>query len=227
MLAPTAKLAAGLVGVQVTVAPAGSPVGTQLALAAVLGPLLVQVTVPVTVLPALALAGKPLTAAAMSACGVIGSDLVSVLLLLFGSAVVLPAVVVMFSGPLAGAVNVLVQVMLAPTASGSGTGFGVQLCVAPAGRPVNTQVGAAAALGPALVQVPLTVTLCPASALAGTVVTAPMSAMTRLVNTQKIDCALPFAPAPVTDCGIVTDAEVPEPVATVAPVRSMQVYVVE
>jgi hypothetical protein len=93
-----------------------------------------------------------------------------------GSAVLLPAVVVMFSEPLTGAVKVAVQVMSAPKASGLGTGLGTQLCVAPAGKPVKAQVGAAAPLGPALVHTPLTVTLWPAATATGTVVTACMSA---------------------------------------------------
>ena len=75
-----------------------------------------------------------------------------------GSGVVLPAVVVMFSEPVAGAVNVLVQVTLAPSGSGSEMGLGRQDCVAPTGNPLSAQLGAAAAEGPALVQVPLTVT---------------------------------------------------------------------
>jgi hypothetical protein len=128
------------------------------ALAATLGPLLVQLTVPVTVLPALALAGKPLTAAAMSACGTTGKALVSLLLLVLGSAVLVPAVVVRLKGPLAGAMKVLVQVIAAPTAKGLGAGLGVQLWVAPGGKPLRAQVGAAAGLGPALVHVPETVT---------------------------------------------------------------------
>jgi hypothetical protein len=67
MAEPTAKLATGVDGVQVTVAPGGKPLTAQVALAATLGPLLVQVTVPLAVLPAAGLAGKPATAAAMSA----------------------------------------------------------------------------------------------------------------------------------------------------------------
>jgi hypothetical protein len=152
--------------------------------------LLVQVTVPVTVLPALTLAGKPVTVATMSACGTTGIDLVSVLLLLTGSAVVVPAVVVMLKGPLAGAVKVDVQLMLLPSARGLGTGLGVQVWVAPAGKPLRAQVGAAAALGPLLLQVPLTVTGCPAVALVGTVVTAAMSACG---TTLVLACALLLA----------------------------------
>ena len=46
MLEPAARLATGVVGVQVTVAPAGRPLTAQVAAAAALGPALVQVTVP-------------------------------------------------------------------------------------------------------------------------------------------------------------------------------------
>jgi hypothetical protein len=144
----------------------------------------------VTVLPALAVAGKPVTAAAMSACGTTGKGLVSVLLPLLGSAVVVPAVVVMLRGPLAGVVKVEVQVMLLPSAKGLGTGLGIQVWVAPAGKPLRAQVGAAAALGPLFVQLPLTVTGCPAVALAGTVVTAAMSACG---TTLVLACALLLA----------------------------------
>jgi hypothetical protein len=91
-------------GVHVTVAPAGKPLGTQLALAAGLGPLLVQVTVPVAVLPATGLLGKPLTAATISACGVMGVLWLAVLLAGVGSAVLLPAVPVTVTAPVAGAV---------------------------------------------------------------------------------------------------------------------------
>lgn len=142
--------------------------------------MLVQVTVPVAVVPAAGLAGKPATVACMSACGVTDKGLVSVLLLTIGSAVDVPAVVVMFKLPpapkLAGAVKVLAHVMLPPTGRGFGAGLGVQLCVAPGGKPLNAHVGAAAGLGPALVQVPLTVTLWPAVTVGGTVVAARMSA---------------------------------------------------
>jgi hypothetical protein len=142
------------------------------------------------VLPALALAGNPVTVAAMSACGTTGSGLVSVLLPLLGSAVLVPAVVVMLKGPLAGVVKVLVQVILLPTARGLGTGLGVQLWVAPAGNPLRAQVGAVAGLTPLLVQLPLTVTGWPAVALAGTVVTATMSACG---TTLVLACALLLA----------------------------------
>ena len=158
MLLPTANGLATGFGKQVIAAPTGNELTLHTGLAAGLGPLLVQVTVPVTVVPAGAVAGKPVTVACMSACGttVIGAGLT--LLPVFGSAVVLPAVVVIVSGPVAGAGKVLLQVIVAPTASGLGTGLGTHDCVAPGGKPLRTQVAAAAALGPALVQVPLTVT---------------------------------------------------------------------
>jgi hypothetical protein len=87
-----------------------------------------------------------------------------------------PAVAVMFSGPVAGAVKVLVQVMSEPACSGLGAGLGVHVCVAPGGKPLKTQVGVAAALGPLLVHTPVTVTSLPAAAVAGTVTTACTSA---------------------------------------------------
>jgi hypothetical protein len=178
--APTASgLGAGL-GVHTATAPAGTLVTLQLGLAAGLGPLLVQVMAPLAFEPAGGLLGKPLATATMSACGAIVSGLMSVLLAGSASAVEVPAVVVMFKLPpapkLAGALKVLVQVMLEPTASGSGAGLGAQLCVAPAGKPLNAQVGAAAALGPALLHTPLTVTGWPAAMPVGTVVVARMSA---------------------------------------------------
>jgi hypothetical protein len=163
-------------GVQLTVAPAGTLTAVHVGLGAGLGPLLVQVTVPLAVLPAGGLVGKPETAACISDTAVTTIGRVSALLAGTGSAVALPAVVVMFKVPLAGAVNVEVHVIDCPTASGLGAGAGVQVCVAPVGKPLNAQVGEAAALGPALVHTPLTVTGCPAVALAGTEVTARISA---------------------------------------------------
>lgn len=163
-------------GAHVTVAPLGNEFTVHVGLAAALGPLFVHVTVPVTVLPAGAVNGKPVTVACMSACGTIVIGALLTLLPVFGSVVLLPAVVVMLSGPLAGAVNVLVHVIVAPTANGFGAGFGVQVCVAPAGKPLNAHVGALATLGPAFVHVPLTVTGCPALTLPGTVVADCMSA---------------------------------------------------
>ena len=62
----------------------------------------------------------------------------------------------------------LVQVTDPPNASGFGIGLGRQDWVAPGGNPLKLQVGAAAALGPLLVQVPETVTGCPAATDEGT-----------------------------------------------------------
>jgi hypothetical protein len=183
MAAPTAKGFGTGLGVQLTVATAGSAATTHCALGAGLGPLLVQLAVPLAVLPAGGLGGKPLTAAAMSARGTTGSASVSVLLPGVGSAVLEPALVLMFKLPptpkAAGAVKVLVQAMLPPT--GKGSGAGVQLCVAPAGKPLKAQVGAAAGLGPAFTQLPLTVTDRPALTEGGTVVVACMSACNNTV----------------------------------------------
>jgi hypothetical protein len=163
-------------GVQLTLAPGGKPLTAQVPLAATLGPLLVQVTVPVAVLPAAGFAGKPLTAAAMSACGVIATGSLSLLFDVFGSAVLVPALALMFSAPNVGALKVLVHVIDEPAASGFGAGLGVQLCVAPGGKPLKAHVGLAAALGPVLVQTPLTVTGWPAATVPGTVTVAVMSA---------------------------------------------------
>lgn len=85
--------------------------------------------------------------------------MVLVLLEATGSVVEVAAVVVMLSTPLAGAVKVLVHTMLAPDTRLVTGGVGVHDCVAPNGRPDSEQVAAAALLGPAFVQVPLTVTL--------------------------------------------------------------------
>jgi hypothetical protein len=160
----------------VTLAPAGKPGMVQFAAVALLCPLLTQVMVPVTVCPALTLVGKVLPVTAISACATMSSGLVSTLLPGTESVVADPAVVVIFKVPGAGAVKVLLQTMLAPTANGSGAGLGTQLWVAPTGSPLNAQVGLAAELGPALRHVPETVTLVPSLALGGTLVVARMSA---------------------------------------------------
>jgi hypothetical protein len=173
---PAASEVTGVAGEQLRLAPGGRPPTAQVALAAALGPLFVQVTVPVALLPALGLVGKPLTAATMSARGVTAIGLLSLLLALFGSAVAEPAVVVIDSGPLPGAVKLALQVIDCPEGNGFGAGLGVQVCGVPGGRPDNAQVGDAAALGPALVQVPLTFTVWPAFTVAGTVVVACRSA---------------------------------------------------
>jgi hypothetical protein len=177
ILSPTARAATGDDGKQVTIAPAGSPETTQVTVVAVLGPPLVQVTLPVTVEPASGLVGKPVTATAISATAVTPSGLVSTLFAVMSSCVRLRAVVLILSAPLTGATKVLVQVIVAFTASVVGSGSGVQLCCAPGGRPLKTQLGVSAMLGPKLVQTPLTVTTSPTlGASAGTVVTAAISA---------------------------------------------------
>lgn len=172
---PTAKLA-GLFGKQLCVAPAGKPLKPQVGASAVLGPALVHRADTVTSSPGNAVAG-----AVMVACM---SDRVAMFTVfkssLFegaGSAVVDPARVVTLRAPLTGAAKLLlVQVMVLPLVNGLGSGLGSQLWVTPAGNPTKAQVGAAASLGPALVQVPLTVTVCPAVTLEGMVVLARMSA---------------------------------------------------
>lgn len=176
IVAPTPSKLAGLEGLQMTFAPAGKPVMLQLALAAMLGPLLVHVTLPVTTLPAAGFAGKPDKTAARSACGMITNGLVSVLFAGAGSSVVEPAVALIDSGPLGGATKVDVQVIALLTVSGLGAGLGTQLCVAPGGNPLKLQLAAIASLTPLLVHVPETVTGWPALTLAGTLVTATISA---------------------------------------------------
>ncbi len=212
---PNASEATGCTGTQTTVAPDGTPATAQVALAAALGPSLVQVTVPVTAYPALGLAGKPVTVARMSACGTISIGFTSMLLFITGSAVVEPAVVVMFNGPLAGATNVLLQTIEVPIASGLGATLGRQVCVAPAGSPLNTHVGAAAGLGPRFVHVPETLTDCPAVTLppAGTVVTARMSACG---TTATGVCAelLVLSGSVVLDAAVATTVTVPVAGAT-------------
>ena len=65
--------------------------------------------------------------------------------------------VVIVTLPETGAVNVLVHVIFDPITKG----FAAELhvCVAPAGKPDSTHVGAAALLGPLFVHSPLTVTV--------------------------------------------------------------------
>ena len=109
-----------------------------------------------TVEPAAGLEGKPVSVACMSATAPGLTARVSTLLVGTGSAVSEPAVVVMLSVPLPGAGKVLVQVITPPTANGLLAAE--QFCTAPGGKPLRAQVGVAAALGPLLVQVPLTVT---------------------------------------------------------------------
>ena len=208
MVDPTAKDVTGCAGAQASVAPTGNPATAHVALAAMLGPSLVHVTVPVTAVPAFAVAGNPVTFARMSACGIISRGLLSMLLLMTGSAVALPAIVVMLNVPLAGAVKVLLHTILAPTTSGFGTRLGRQVCAAPGGSPLKAQVGDAASLGPALVQVPETVTGWPAVADDGTVVRARMSACG---ITATGVCALLLEPSgsPVLDPAVPATVTVP------------------
>jgi hypothetical protein len=100
-------------GVQVSpvTVVAGTPLTVHIGEGAALGPLFVQVTVPLAVVPAGAVAGKPLIVADISDTGLTASGRVSALLAGNGSGVALPAVVVMLSGPLAGAGNVELQVI--------------------------------------------------------------------------------------------------------------------
>ena len=189
--AATARLVCGGAGTQTTLAPGGKPETAHVALAAALGPLLVQLIVPVTVLPAGAFAGRPEIVTAISACGVIAIGFVSTLLPGLLSCVKLPATVLTVMVPLSGAINVDVHVITSVVAGGvtpsvAGAGLGVQVCVAPAGNPTNAQLGVVATLGPLLIQVPLTVTDCPASAVAGAVVWACISA----IGTMPTDCCV-------------------------------------
>ncbi len=101
MLLPLAKL--GTDG-QVTLPPAGKPLATHVAFMAAEGPPLVQVAVPLTVLPAIAVAGKPVAAAPMFAEAVTLVVAVAVLFPGTGSLVSDPAVTVIVTEPLAGAV---------------------------------------------------------------------------------------------------------------------------
>jgi len=77
-----------------------------------------------------------------------------------GSRVVLPAVVVIVRPPLAGRLKVALQLMREPGMKGE-TGA-LQLAVVPAGKPLMTQVGAAALSGPLFVHTPVTVMAAPA-----------------------------------------------------------------
>jgi hypothetical protein len=112
------------------------------------------------------------------------TDLESTLLASTGSAVVLLAVVLIVSTPVDGATNVELHTIDAPTANGSGVGFGEHVCTAPGGNPDNAHVTATAGLGPRFVQLPLTVTESPAATVAGMMVTARRSAN----GTDPADC---------------------------------------
>ena len=103
--APAAKLACGLVGVQLTVAPAGKPVTAQVALsAATVVLVLVQVAVPVTVAPGSAVELKPLMLACTSAVGTFTATVVVAVLLVESLSLFAEVVTVMTVDPLAGAV---------------------------------------------------------------------------------------------------------------------------
>jgi hypothetical protein len=89
---------------------------------------------------------------------------VAVLLPMFGSGVVLPAVVATWTVPALVGVNVVVHVIVPFSGNGLGTGAGLQTVVAPAGVPpgkLTTQVGLAAGSGPAFLHVVITVTGVP------------------------------------------------------------------
>jgi hypothetical protein len=176
MVAPTPNAATGGVGEHTTVAPGGKPPTVQVAFAATLGPLLKHVIVPVTVLPAGGLVGNPVIAACMSARGAIVIGALTTLLAGVGSAVFDVAVVEILSGPAPGAMNVDTHSMMPFSGNGSGTGLGVQVCTAPGGNPDNAQLAPTAPLGPAFVQVPLTVMFSPALAVAGALIAATISA---------------------------------------------------
>ena len=103
----------------------------------------------------------------------------------------LPAVTVPLMAPDVGAVNVAAQTMELPFGSGVEVGTVCeQFTVAPLGNPVIEQVAASAALGPALVQVNEPLTVLPATAVAGKVAEAVMSA-----ESARVICTDVGAPA--------------------------------
>jgi len=92
------------------------------------------------------------------------TSVAAVLLLVFGSGVVLPAVVTIWTVPAFVGVNVVVHVIVPSTGNGLGAGAGLQVVVAPAGVPPGkptTQVGLAAGSGPKFLHVVITVTGVP------------------------------------------------------------------
>ena len=122
-----------------------------------------------------------------SGVGVIWPGLIVVVAVLFAgfeSGVSLSAVVTITTGVALLGVNMVVQVMLLPTAKVATGIVGVHVVVAPAGAPVTVQVAFAAAFGPPFVHVVVTVTGVPI--VAGTVVgpVACMSAIAVGVCTQ-------------------------------------------
>jgi hypothetical protein len=105
-----------------------------------------------TVLPATALAGN-VALAARSALALIAVVALAVLFALFGSAVLLAAVTVAMTLPLAGAVYDTEHARLLPLASVAADDAGTHAKVAPTGKPVMVQLASVASLGPALLQV--------------------------------------------------------------------------
>lgn len=116
--APMARLLGIGLGIQLTVAPGGKALGTQVGVCAGLGPLLVQISCPLTVLPAVALLGKPVNTACISANGATAIAWVLVLLPRLGSAVIEAAIALIVRAPVAGVVKLKLQVMLAPKTEG-------------------------------------------------------------------------------------------------------------
>ena len=112
---------------------------------------------------------------------------VAVLLLGFGSNVVLPAVVKSWTVPGAIGVNTVVQVIVPPTASGlAGV---LQVVVVPAGVPpgkLTTQVAFAAGFGPAFVHVVVTDTGMPTVPATFAGADACISALRALVSVHTI-----------------------------------------
>ena len=84
----------------------------------------------------------------MSACGTTAMGRVAVLFAACGPAVWVPAVVDIDHKPMAGAVNMAVQVMLLPTLQGSGAGLGTQTGGVPAGSPDSVPNGASVFMPP-------------------------------------------------------------------------------
>jgi len=113
----------------------------------------------------------------ISALGVLSTEAWTVLFDATGSVVLLPALTVALTGSV-GIVKLTVQLTALPEASGDDVGtVGEQLMVAAVGKPVMAHVAAAAALGPALAQVKLPVTVLPAGAAVGRLIAALMSAL--------------------------------------------------
>ena len=209
MTAPAAMGEGAGLGVQLRVAPGGKPESSHtIGATASLGPPLVQVPVTVTDCPALTVAGATVIAAFMSARGVTVRVALLTLLAPLGSLVVVPAVVVMVSGPLAGALKVLVQVIELLTVSGLGAG--AQLCVAPLGKPLSAQVGVAASLGPLLMQVPVTVTDVPAAAVDALRLVVEATSACGVTPSPLASTLLPGCGSAVDEPAVVVMLSVPE-----------------